>query len=189
MFDIPVLSVPGIWNSGPAHWQTLWEVAHPSIRRVEQRDWDHPDLEEWTTALENAARAACGRESEIAIVAHSLGCSLVAHWAQTTACRVRGALIVAPVDPFAPVFPNAAAGFRELSFERLPFPSLLVASSNDPYGDLDFARACAGAWGSKLVDVGELGHINADSGLGDWPAGLALLRRVAEDSSVGTREA
>ena len=187
MLDLPVLNVPGIWDSGPTHWQTLWERAEPSIKRVEQRDWDHPDRDEWTATLEREARAAGGLDSEIAIVAHSLGCLLVAHWATVTRCRVRGALIVAPPDPFAPAFPKDAAGFAEIPLVRWPFPSILVASPDDSYGDLGFARACANAWGSELVETRPLGHINAESGLGDWPAGLALLRRLLEDSNVETR--
>jgi predicted alpha/beta hydrolase family esterase len=188
MFDIPILNVPGIWNSGPEHWQTLWELAESSIRRVEQRDWDKPDRAEWTATLERAARAAGGLDSEIAVVAHSLGCLLVAHWAMVTRCKVRGALIVAPVDPFAPAYPKDAADFAELPLGRWPFPSILVASTNDSYGDSGFARACASAWGSEFVDAGPLGHINADSGLAGWPAGLALLRRVVEDPNLETRE-
>ncbi|MFT4184927.1 MAG: alpha/beta hydrolase, partial [Rhizobium sp.] len=63
--------------------------------------------------------------------------------------------------------------------QRLPFPSLLVASTDDPYGPSGYAKESACIWGSELVDVGPLGHINAASGLGDWPEGQALFRRFS----------
>lgn len=174
-----ILILPGMNGSGPAHWQTAWEKLLPDARRVHARDWDHPECDEWISALD-AAIAGCG--SEVVLVAHSLGCLQVACWAAAsppTLPRVKGALLVAPPDPALPAFPVDARGFHVPAAGRLPFPSIVVASRNDPYGSWTFAEGCARRWGSEIVDVGSVGHINADSGLGDWLDGRDLLDRLA----------
>jgi len=188
---VAILILPGINDSGPAHWQSLWESSIPGARRVLQDDWDHPDCAAWVAALTHAvemARQGKGEHEEgpgVVLVAHSLGCLLVAHAAATAPSRdvlarhVRGALLVAPPDPDAISFPtDIARGFDPLPLERLPFPSVLVASHDDPYADFTFARRVAAAWGSELVDAGARGHLNAESGLDDWPEGRRLLDRL-----------
>jgi predicted alpha/beta hydrolase family esterase len=85
---------------------------------------------------------------------------------------------VAPSDPEAPSYPEGPTGFAPMPLERLRFPSVVVASRNDPYVTLDRARQFAAAWGSRLVDIGDAGHINSQSGLGDWPSGLSLLEEL-----------
>lgn len=173
--DATVLVLPGIQGSGPGHWQSLWERRHPRVRRVQQRDWDAPQLEEWSRALEAAVAAA---RAPVVLAAHSLGCLLAAHWAARTRLAVHGALLVAAPDPAGPGFPQAAASFAPVPARALPFASVLVASRDDPYGSLGFARRQAAVWGSEFVDLGERGHINADSGLGDWPEGWARLQAL-----------
>lgn len=170
------LILPGIGNSGPAHWQSLWESANPSFERVHQRDWDNPVCEEWLAALEKSV-ARIGDDA--VLVAHSLACLLVAHWAARTHCKVKGALLVAPPDPDGPDFPRAATGFSPLPGKPFTFPSIVVASSNDPHGSLEFAQSCASAWGSRFVGAGAVGHINSSSGLGAWREGFALFRQLA----------
>jgi len=135
-------------------------------------DWDLPELEVWTSTIEAAVRAAAAPP---VIVAHSLGCLALAHWA-TRAGRLRGALLVAVPDPDGPEFPEAARSFAPVPLAPLGFPSRVAASRNDSYGSFAFAERCAGAWRSELCDVGALGHINAASNLGDWHAGHELLR-------------
>jgi len=171
----PVLIVPGIGNSGPEHWQSRWQSQEPDFQRVLQDDWETPRFTDW-----------CGRLEEIVaqaplpplLVAHSLGCLLVAGWARQTRLKIQGALLVAPPDPQGPSFPAGARGFSLAGHEPLPFPSLLVASRDDPYGDMIHAARCAALWGSRFVDAGYCGHINADSQLGDWPWGRELLRSL-----------
>lgn len=171
--DYPVLVVPGIGNSGPLHWQSMWQVAHSDWRRLEVEDWDQVVCDDWVSAIE---RQVAETGEETVIVAHSLGCLAVAHWAVRHATRIRGALLVAVPDPAAPAFPAvAASGFIPLPSERLPFQTIVVSSTNDPYGSADFARARAAAWGGELIEVGARGHLNGDSGLGDWPEGLKLI--------------
>jgi predicted alpha/beta hydrolase family esterase len=171
-----VFIVPGIGNSGPEHWQSLWQDAHPQWRRLVVDDWDCVECDDWVSAIE---RQIGPRPTETIIVAHSLGCLAVAHWAARSGARVRGALFVAVPDPAAAAFPKAAAtGFEPLPSGKLAFPSVVVSSSNDPYGSEDHARASAAAWGSEWIDAGARGHLNAHSGLGDWAEGLKLVEKL-----------
>jgi predicted alpha/beta hydrolase family esterase len=169
-----ILTVPGLCGSGPAHWQTRWEVLHPGHVRVEQRDWDHPDLDVWLAALAGAIVTA---GEPVVLAAHSLGAVLVAHAAaRGLTAGVRGALLVAPADVESPsCTPPETRCFAPIPRAPLPFPATVVASQNDPYVPLDRARAFASAWGAAFVDAGARGHLNASSGLGDWAEGRALL--------------
>jgi predicted alpha/beta hydrolase family esterase len=171
--SLKVLILPGVNGSGPEHWQTFWEASHREFRRVPERDWAHPVCEEWVKTLEAAVRDA---GPKTILVAHSLACLQVVHWAAETRLTIHGALLVAPPDPKRKAFPNTAVGFSPLPRKRLPFPSILVASSNDPYGDLTFSQRCAQAWGSRLISFGPKGHLNAESKLRDWPQGFRLLQ-------------
>lgn len=177
-FSNPVLVLPGYGGSGPEHWQTLWEKANPEFTRVEEKDWDAPDCEEWVEALEAAVRRS---GPGTVLVAHSLACLQVAHWVargalrSTSAASIRAAFLVAPPDPDGPAFPSAARGFSPVPLGPLPFPGLVVGSTNDPYAGVAFTEACARSWGARFVSAGSLGHINADSGLGEWEDGFGLL--------------
>ena len=171
----PVLLLPGLWDSGPTHWQSLWEARFATFVRVRQRDWVTPRAGNWIEVLDLAVERA---GPEALLVAHSLGCTLVARWAGETRRRIRGALLVAPSDVEAPSYPPGPQGFAPMPTARLPFPSIVVASEDDPYVALDRARAFAAAWGSDLVNAGRLGHLNSASGLGMWPLGMALLQRL-----------
>ena len=174
---IPTLALllPGIGDSGPAHWQSLWQAANPGFQRVVQRDWDHPACREWVTTLDHTLQAMQG---PVVLVAHSLGCLLVAHWAQSATPTVKAALLVAVPDPLGANFPAEAQGFTPVPRRPLPFPSIVVASTNDPYSSLAYAATCATAWGSKFVNIGAAGHISTNSGHGEWPEGLALLQEL-----------
>ncbi len=170
-----ILTLPGIGNSGSAHWQTIWEASNSEFRRVEQRDWDHPICSEWLATLEQAVN---GAGSEVILVAHSLGCLAVVHWAAQTKQTIKAAMLVGVPNPNREGFPKQASGFAPLPLEPLAFPSLLVASSNDLYSSLKHSTACATAWGSRLVNVGAKAHINASSNLGAWEEGFELLRTL-----------
>jgi uncharacterized protein len=169
-----VLIVPGLGNSGPEHWQSLWE-ARDGYVRVEQRDWQYPVLSEWQGSLDRAVREAA---ADVLIAAHSLGTLLVTHWLARTEVRIGGALLVAVPNPGAPGFPPQARGFAPIPHGPLLCASIVVASIDDPYGDLAFARRCAKSWGSRLVNIGKAGHVNAASGLGEWNEGHRLLESL-----------
>lgn len=172
-----VLIVPGLGSSGPAHWQTRWQELH-GYQRVEQREWDAPSREEWVATLDAVLQA---RARPSVLVAHSLGCALVAHYAQqpSAAKRIRAALLVSPADVEDPArTPECTRGFAPLPRRRLPFECLVVASADDPFVRLARAQEFAQAWGADFEDIGNAGHINADSGLGAWPEGHRFLQRL-----------
>ncbi|MER5635441.1 alpha/beta hydrolase [Kitasatospora sp. NPDC002227] len=169
-----VLILPGYQNSGPEHWQSHWERADSSLRRVRQADWDAPRLADWVAELDNAVAAADG---PVVLVAHSLGCVTVAHWAARHLGRVRGALLVAPADIDTADVPELV-NFRPVPLAPLPFPTVVVASTDDPWCSLERSREFAAAWGARLEVAGAHGHLNSDSGLGDWPFGRKLLAQL-----------
>jgi predicted alpha/beta hydrolase family esterase len=168
----PVLIVPGIGNSGPDHWQSRWQQKHAGLSRIAVDDWDRPERSHWVAAIE---RAVLALGPDTLIVAHSMGCLALAHWASAPHAPARGALLVAPPDPLGPAFPAAAHGFAPLPEQRLDIPTIMVASDDDPYAAIEHAQHYAQAWGSTLHRIGKLGHINAASGLMDWDAGWHLL--------------
>jgi predicted alpha/beta hydrolase family esterase len=172
-----ILVLPGYQNSGDGHWQTRWESLDPAFTRVRMPDWDHPERDAWCRTLDAAVAAANG---PVAFAAHSLGCLTTAFWATQYAsaaqlAKVAGALLVAVPDPAGAHFPQDANGFAPVPLMPLPFPGIVVASSDDPYGGVPFSQACATAWGCRWIGVGARGHINADSGLGDWSEGRGWL--------------
>lgn len=170
------LTVPGLCCSGPDHWQTLWEQGRRDCRRVELDDWDDPTRDGWVDRLDRAISAAAG---PIVLVAHSLGCQAVAWWAAgagaAARARVAGAILVAPPDVDQADADPRLARFAPIPADPLPFPTLVVASRDDPYAAFDRSRAMAGRWGADLIDLGKAGHINAQSGLGAWADGQRLL--------------
>jgi len=171
-----ILLLPGWQNSGPAHWQSRWEALHGD-RRVEQADWMWPRRGDWMAQLDEAVLAD---DAPAVLVAHSLGCQLVAAWAAHSrqTARVQAALLVAPPDTEREDTPPQLFNWRPIVRQRLPFPSTVVVSDDDPYGALERTTQFAADWGSERVRLGPCGHINGDSGLGDWPAGRVLLNRL-----------
>ena len=174
--DTDVLILPGWQNSGPQHWQSRWETLY-GYQRVEQHDWMRPLRGDWIARLEEVLLA---RAAPVWLIGHSLGCLLVAAWAahsqQTT--RVAGALLVAPGDPELPALRSTLRSWAPMQQVRLPFPALLVGSSNDPYCSLARAQQFGRDWGAGFVSLGARGHLNADSGLGDWPEGHRWLGQL-----------
>jgi predicted alpha/beta hydrolase family esterase len=171
----PVLVVPGLRDSGPGHWQSIWQALHSNFTRVRQDDIATPDLERWSAGIARAIDAA-GRPP--IIVAHSFGCLAAVHVVTRWARRVAGALLVAPADP-----DYFGIDLRLLDC-RLAMPTTLVGSTNDPWLKFTKAGALATRWGSRFHVVPEAGHINAESGHGAWPDGLGLLRDVAERAAA-----
>lgn len=171
--NVRVLTLPGWQGSGPQHWQTLWEQQY-GYERVEQHDWQHPRRGDWQARLDEVVLSS---ERPVVLVAHSLGCLLVVAWAQFSRYteRVRGALLVAPPDVMQESLLHALPSWAPVPVQALPFPSTVVASRNDPYCTVSQAQRWANSWGSRWVDAGACGHVNAESGLGPWPAGHTLI--------------
>jgi len=174
-----ILTVPGLGGSGPSHWQTLWESARPDTVRVELGMWHTPHRNAWVTKLDQAIRQA---KAPVILAAHSLGCLAVAWWAEMTrqpyGWPVAGALLVAPADVDRPEARAELATFGPTPTAPLPFPSIVVASRDDPWIAIERAHSLAVGWGSHFVDAGEQGHLNAASGIGWWKEGQELLDRV-----------
>ncbi|MES2385187.1 MAG: alpha/beta fold hydrolase [Pseudomonadota bacterium] len=171
-----VLVLPGWQNSGPGHWQSLWQTTH-GYQRVEQHDWMQPLRGDWIARLEEVVLDS---DEAVVLVAHSLGCILTAAWAahSRNTHRVKAALLVAPPDVDREEVRQLLTSWAPVPMKTLPFPSVLLASSRDPYCRPDRAREFAAAWGSDFAEVGPLGHLNADSGLGDWPEAHARLEAL-----------
>lgn len=169
-----VIILPGLGGSGEGHWQTLWERQDPRMRRLQPSSWDRPELSDWIAALD---REIARSQTPPVLVAHSLACQFIAHWASVRTASILGAFMVAAPDPTGDIYLSEAPSFADPPRQRLPFPTLLVTSTDDPYGSYEHSRHCAESWGSTLADVGPLGHINAASGIGDWPQGKALFER------------
>lgn len=180
-----VLTVPGYQNSGAGHWQTIWEKTRGDCQRVELGLWASPRRNPWVTKLDQAIRTA---DAPVILAAHSLGCLAVAWWAalagQSWGGPVIGALLVAPPDVDRADAVPSIGGFGPSPQVPLPFPSILVASRDDPFAT--FQRSCdmAKFWGSSLLDLGDAGHINTDSGFGRWSDGEKLLDLLTDRASL-----
>lgn len=165
--------LPGIGGSADAHWQTCWERSTPGMTRFQPASWNTPVLENWLSAL--SAAVANAPEPPF-LVAHSLACLLVAHWsARQPSAPLKGAFLVAVPDADGPAFPASAESFRGDPDVRLRFPSLVVASEDDPFDPFARGRLRAKVWGSGLIIAGRLGHISEDSALGEWQFGKRLF--------------
>ena len=170
----PILIIPGHGDSGPGHWQSLWEEALPSARRVRMPNWDFPHLGDWVEALDEAVREVTETAPPI-LVAHSLGCLAVVHWAQEDRLPIHAALLVCPPDVETPELRALFPSFAPIPLHGLPFESRVVASSDDPFATLDRSRFFAEAWRSSFTDAGPKGHLNPASGYGPWAQGEGLL--------------
>jgi hypothetical protein len=182
MRQTTMLILPGLGDTGLSHWQTLWQISTPGARRVEQEDWDNPVLSEW---IDNLQRAVEDAPSPVVLVAHSLGCALVAHWARSGATgRVAAALLVAPADVEQESrTPPSTWCLAPIPRDPLPFPSLVIASRDDSYVAVERAAEFAESWQARFTDIGRAGHINGKSGLGAWPEGRHLLNELLAMSS------
>ncbi len=173
--------VPGWRDSGPGHWQSLWAERLDNAVRVQQDDWITPSRQAWVASI---ARTILLQTEPVVIVAHSLGCIATTHLPAGAAARIQGALLVAPADPERR---SILSDFAPVPARKLPYRSVMVASSNDPYCPVRLAGAYARAWGSEFVRIQNGGHINIESGHGEWPLGAALLQSLAGDVDVASR--
>lgn len=174
---IRVLLVPGGGGSGPDHWHAYWEARDARTERVVQEDWEHGSRKDWVATLDRHIQAGT---APVVLAAHSLGTIAVAHWASVHSGPVVGALLVAPADIDGEWVKSGSLyeGFRPIPMRTLPFPSIVVASSNDPYLSIGRAKELASAWGAEVENVGPLQHIGSECKLENWPLGLQFLERL-----------
>jgi uncharacterized protein len=184
------LLVPGLDNSGPGHWQTVWEQQRTDCRRVQLGLWDDPNRNVWISRIDQAVSSA---EGPVILVAHSLGCQAVAWWAAllgpSLPGKVIGALLVAPPDVERPGTPESVARFAPTPRVPLAFPTIVVASTDDGWCSPEAAQDLATAWNAAFVLLEGEGHINAASGVGDWIEGQALLDRLSQAPQQKRRSA
>ena len=173
---VPIIIVPGWRDSGPGHWQSLWAEQLPGAVRVQQDDWITPSKTAWTASI---TRTILNQAGPVVVVAHSLGCIATTHLPAEAIERIQGAMLVAPADPERR---GVLADFAPVPYQHLPYRSVLVASSNDPYCPIRTAGAYARAWGCEFVRLQNAGHINIESGFGAWPLGLALLQSLTGEA-------
>jgi len=173
--ETDILVIAGYEGSGPDHWQSRLVAKLLSARLVEQEDWLYGKLDVAVDALVKAAAAAT---KPIVFVAHSAGCELIAHAIpklkeQGLTDRLKGGFLVAPPsEKSLAELKDIDPEFKHIPRDPLPFPSLLIASSNDPYATMEESADLALAWGAELVEAGPQGHLNSESGHGPWPEGL-----------------
>jgi predicted alpha/beta hydrolase family esterase len=176
-----IVIVPGWRDSGPGHWQSLWADYFRATVRVKQDDWHSPVREAWVTAI---TRTILEQDGPVVVVAHSLGSIAVTHLPPEAVQRIQGAMLVAPADPERRA---VMADFAPVPCQKLPYHSILVASGNDPYCPVRLAGAYARGWGSEFVRLPDAGHINVESGHGNWPLGVALLQSLVGEGGLVAR--
>jgi serine hydrolase len=172
----PLLILPGRNNSGPQHWQTLWQQRTPDALRIDPKNWTEPEVDDWMAALDRGL-AACAAPP--ILIAHSMGCLLSVFWGhlQQPKHSIAGAFLVAPPNFKREDF--SSSPFSRTPESRVPFPALVVASTNDPYCPIEVATGMANTWGAGFVSVGARGHISTEPGNGDWQEGHNLLQAFA----------
>jgi predicted alpha/beta hydrolase family esterase len=169
----------GIDNSGPDHWQSIWYRKLPGSLWVEHADWSNPNRDAWVADLDAALASVGGPKL---VIAHSIGGLLLAEWAlEHEDDELEGALLIAVPDVQSKSFPKTATGFRSAFLNPMPCPAMMLASDNDPYADLSYSRRLASYWRALLLDMGPIGHINADSGLGEWEEGWQIMQTMGEE--------
>jgi uncharacterized protein len=163
-----VFTVPGLYNSGPQHWQTHWEKEY-GFTRIEQKEWETPVCDDWLQTIDEAVTKY--RLNDVILIGHSLACCTIVRWAEKYKRVIKGALLVGPSDVEAPSYPPGTKGFSPI----------VIASSNDEYVTMERAKEFAANWGSELINAGDLGHINSSSNLGNWPFGYSILKKLMND--------
>jgi predicted alpha/beta hydrolase family esterase len=185
-----VLIVPGLRDHVAEHWQTLLAARLPRVRSVPPMGRDNLDC---ATRVEAIERAASAIEGPVIVVAHSGGVIMVAHWAKRYRRPIQGALLATPPDfeePMPEGYPTmealAAGGWLPVPREPLPFPSIVAASRNDPLSRIERVAGLARSWGSRFVDLGNVGHLNPASGFGDWPQAEQFIRELSLTSAAAS---
>lgn len=172
---IHTVIVPGVGGSEYGHWQSWLQRQLMSCSRVEQSDWNKPILKNWVAEFVRTVQAA---PAPIQIVAHSFGClTSVAALNQHPELqhKIKNLLLVAPANPerfgengFArDSLQDYKAYFQSL---KLPVPTTMLISENDPWLKYADALELAEDWNIKPINLGAVGHVNVASGFGPFPA-------------------
>jgi predicted alpha/beta hydrolase family esterase len=175
IMNTKVFILPGLYNSGPQHWQTHWENEYGFIR-INQKEWDRPVCEDWLTTVE---KTLAGEVYEnIILLGHSTACVTIVKWAEKYGHIIKGALLVAPSDTESENYPEDPTGFIPMPSFRLPFPSIIITTTKDEVVSVSRAKQFAENWGSELVLLEEGRHLGGDANLGLWPFGFQQLQKL-----------
>jgi predicted alpha/beta hydrolase family esterase len=176
------MNIPGLRNSNEHHWQSVWEKAYPDkFLRVIQADWEYPNCADWIAKIEETLKPF--NYQDLILIGHSVGCVSIIKWYEKYGHVIKAALFVAPSDVDRPDYPGYITGFNPMPAHKLPFPSLVVASTNDHVVELKRAKLFARNWGSEFVELKDAGHIEPKSGFGKWDYGLELIERLKRVTS------
>ena len=182
-----ILLVPGLRDHVAAHWQTLLEERLPNATAVPRMERDKLSCAAWVAKLDESLAAIDG---PVILVAHSAGVMITVHWALRNRRPIAGALLAAPPDFESPLpegYPTPDTlrqnGWLPTPRKRLPFPSIVAASANDPLARYERVEELALAWGGTLVNLGNVGHLNPASGYGEWPQAEVFIRELASASA------
>jgi uncharacterized protein len=168
--------IPGLGNSGPEHWQTYLENSGTNFQRINQQEWDVPNCADWIQTIDNVLSNY--DLSQVILIGHSLGCATILHWAVQYNKVIKGALLVAPSDIEAQHYMFPVKGFSPMPKQKVDFKTIVVASSDDIWVSIDRAKYFANCWGSEFINIGNAGHINAETGYGQWTKGLEILQTI-----------
>lgn len=168
--------IPGLGNSGEEHWQTHFENSDKNFQRINQLEWDAPNCNEWMKNIDEVVSKY--DPSTVILIGHSLGCITIANWAKQYGRKIKAALLVAPSDIESPAYSFTSSGFTPIPLDKINFKTIVVTSSDDPWVSSSRAKYFAESWGSKLINIGNAGHINTASGYGNWQEGLNILKTL-----------
>lgn len=175
MNSFEVLTVAGLYNSGPDHWQTHWEKEY-GFKRIIQTDYDTPVCADWISAIDNAVMK--GNPASTILIGHSLACNTIVNWANKYQRKIKAALLVAPSDTESAIYPGGTTGFMPMPLNTLPFPSITITSDDDKYVTIERAQFFTKHWGSELIILHQLGHMGSADKLALWPEGFKIFERV-----------
>jgi len=170
---IHYFTLPGLGGSDEIHWQSRFEKILPNCKRIEQQNWDSPDCETWIETVNNILNDY--DLSKVVLICHSMGCITFSKWYQKYQRKVKGALLVAPPDLYSVPEEVGLGSFLPVPEQKIPFPTILVASENDRWSSFEASKQLAISWESEFIGIGKAGHINSDSGFGDWKEGQLIL--------------
>jgi len=173
---IQYLTIPGYGGSPADHWQSYFEKKLSNCKRIEQKSWEKPVCSDWINKIDNEVMHF--KESEVVLISHSLGGIALVHWVSKFKRNIKGAMIVAPADIVHPYQDLPLESFVPIPLNKLSFPSVLIASNNDPWATIDRSKFFADCWGSSFINIGNAGHINVDSGFYHWDQGLDILKTL-----------
>jgi uncharacterized protein len=168
--------IPGLGNSGAEHWQTYFENKGENFQRINQKEWDAPDCNDWIETIDKALESYDLKN--VILIGHSLGCATIAHWAARYHKKIKGALLVAPSDLDDPKYDFLIKNFAPFPKNKIDFKTIVVASEDDPWVSIERAKYFADNWGSEFINIGNAGHVNAASGHHQWKEGLEILKRL-----------